>query len=146
MAGHELDRFIEAQERDYERALAEIRAGQKCTHWIWYVFPQLQGLGRSDYCHIYGIYGLEEATDYLANECLSERLVTISRALLELDTNDPVQVLGKIDARKVRSCMTLFALVEGADPVFRQVLDKFYDGAPDERTLELLGVAWPSQG
>ena len=143
MADYDIRRFIEPQQRDFDRALAEIRAGRKRTHWIWYIFPQVQGLGHSDYCHLYGIYGLEEATAYLADEYLADHLLTISRAFLELDSDDAEDILGPIDALKVRSCMTLFALVEGADPVFRQVIDKYYGGEPDSRTLEILDVEWP---
>ena len=91
---YDLQRFKDAQERDYQQALAEIRAGRKRSHWIWYVFPQLQGLGRSPMCARYGIRGMGEAEAYLADETLRGRLVEISRALLELDGNDPVAVMG----------------------------------------------------
>ncbi len=136
---YNLQRFIDAQERDYEQALAEIRAGRKTSHWIWYVLPQLRGLGRSAMCERYGIDGLGEAQAYLADATLRTRLVEISRALLELDGDDPVAVMGYIDALKLRSCMTLFSRVEGADPVFQAVLDKYYGGKPDPLTLDLLG-------
>lgn len=151
MGGYDVVRFVEAQDQgcglphsDYRSALAEIRAGHKDSHWIWYIFPQLEALGRGDFCHRYGMRGLGEAQAYLANDVLRARLVEISRALLALETNDPVTVLGRIDARKVRSCMTLFALADGEEPVFREVLLKYYGGCPDERTLELLGVEWNS--
>ncbi len=147
-SGQQLSRFIDAQDfggrgwsATYEVALSELRRGRKVTHWIWYVFPQLEGLGRSEMCDIYGIRGIEEATAYLANPTLRERLVTVSEALLELPTRDAQAVLGRIDARKVRSCMTLFSLVEGTDPVFGRVIDEYYGGQPDPRTLELLGLA-----
>lgn len=136
---YDLQRFKDAQEWDYEQALAEIRAGRKRSHWIWYVFPQLEGLGHSFMCARYGVRGLGEAKAYLADETLRDRLVEISQALLELGDNDPVAVMGHIDALKLRSCMTLFSLVEGADPVFQAVLDKYYGGEPDPLTLELLG-------
>lgn len=152
MSGYDVERFVEAQNQgcglansDYQSALAEIRAGHKDSHWIWYIFPQLEGLGRSDFCNTYGVHGLGEAQAYLANDVLRARLVEISRALLELETNDPVVVLGRTDARKVRSCMTLFALADGEEPVFREMLRKYYDGCPDGRTLELLGVEWNDQ-
>lgn len=138
---YDLQRFKDAQERDYDTALAEIRAGRKITHWIWYVFPQLKGLGKSDMCDRYGIDGLGEANAYLADPTLRARLVEMSRALLSLDSNDPVVVMGKmghIDAKKLRSCMTLFSRAEGSDPAFQAVLDKYYEGEPDSRTLELL--------
>lgn len=140
MAQDSIGRFIRAQEYDYNRALAEIRSGRKRSHWIWYIFPQVQGLGRSAMCQRYGIHGLEEAREYLANPLLSQRLSEISHALLNLDTSDPVSVLGGVDAMKVRSCMTLFSLVEGSDPVFKQVLNKYYGGKPDEATLRILEI------
>lgn len=136
---YDLQRFKDAQEWDYQTALAEIRSGRKLSHWIWYVFPQLRGLGRSSMCARYGIEGMGEAEAYLDDETLRARLVEISQALLELDTNDPVAVMGGIDALKLRSCMTLFSLARNADPAFQEVLDKYYGGMPDRRTLELLG-------
>lgn len=135
---YDLQRFKDAQEGDYTSALAEIRVGRKMTHWIWYVFPQLKGLGRSFMCDIYGIRGIGEANAYLADPILRARLVEISQALLDLDGNDPVAVMGRIDALKLRSCMTLFSRAKGADPVFEAVLAKYYDGKPDPRTLEMI--------
>ncbi len=137
---YDLQRFKDAQGWDYETALAEIRSGRKLSHWIWYVFPQMQGLGRSSMCARYGIEGMDEAEAYLDDKTLRARLVEISQALLGLDTNDPVQVMGGIDAVKLRSCMTLFSRARNTDPVFQSVLDKYYRGEPDRRTLELLGV------
>lgn len=137
---YDLQRFKNAQERDYESALAEIRAGRKQSHWIWYVFPQLKGLGRSHMCARYGIDGIGEAKAYLADETLRSRLVEISQALLELGGNDPVAIMGHIDALKLRSCMTLFSCVPDSDPVFNAVLDKYYDGKPDQLTLKMLGI------
>lgn len=138
---YDLQRFKDAQEQDYQTALAEIRAGRKQSHWIWYVFPQLKGLGRSAMCAYYGIDGMGEATAYLADDMLRERLVEISRALLSLDGSDPVAVMGGIDALKLRSSMTLFSLVPGTDPVFQEVLDRYYGGEPDPLTLRILGRA-----
>jgi uncharacterized protein (DUF1810 family) len=137
---YDLKRFKDAQEQDYEVALAEIRSGRKRSHWIWYIFPQLQGLGHSALCARYGIFGIEEAEAYLEDETLRGRLVEISQALLELDANDPAAVMGGIDALKLRSCMTLFSRARNADPTFQAVLDKYYGGEPDRRTLELLGM------
>ncbi|MBR3225792.1 MAG: DUF1810 domain-containing protein [Atopobiaceae bacterium] len=136
---YDLQRFKDAQERDYATALAEIRAGRKTTHWIWYVFPQLQGLGRSAMCVRYGIDGPGEAEAYLVDPTLRARLVEVSRALLALGGNDPVAVMGRIDARKLRSCMTLFSRAEGADPAFEAVLAKYFGGEPDPLTLAMLG-------
>lgn len=136
---YDLARFKDAQTWDYPQALAEIRAGRKVTHWIWYVFPQLRGLGRSDMADFYGIEGMGEAQAYLADEELRANLVEISQALLGLDTNDPDAVMGCIDAIKLRSSMTLFSHTPGTDPVFEAVLRTYYGGSPDLRTLEMLG-------
>ena len=150
MGDYDTRRFVEAHEHgcflprsDYRTALAEIRAGRKRSHWIWYIFPQVQGLGRSDLCLEYGVHGLDEAKELMKDEVFASHLREISQALLSLDTRDPVAVLGGIDAKKVRSCMTLFALASGGEQVFLDVLREFYGGKPDERTLELLGVSWP---
>lgn len=135
----DLSRFIKAQERDYETALAEIRSGRKRSHWIWYVFPQIAGLGMSSTAQFYSIKDLDEAKDYLDNPYLRSNLIEISEALLGLDCSDPDYVFGYPDNLKVRSSMTLFKYAsEGKHPVFQQVLDKFYDGADDWRTQELL--------
>ena len=123
-----LKRFIKAQERDYAAALAEIRSGFKTSHWIWYVFPQLRGLGMSSMSEFYGIAGLEEAKAYLAHPVLGARLREISTALLAHAGQAAWAILGEIDAMKVRSSMTLFDAVE-PDSVFSQVLDAFYGGA-----------------
>ena len=133
-----LDRFIKAQEHTYPAALREIRSGQKQSHWMWFIFPQLRGLARSSMAHIYGIEGLDEAWAYLAHPILSARLTEISEALLQLETNDPVAILGDTDAKKLRSSMTLFALISEDGSVFHHVLDRFYDGQMDDRTLKLL--------
>ena len=133
-----LDRFLKAQEGDYEIALSEIRAGRKRSHWIWYIFPQLKGLGRSGTSEYYGIDGLEEAKAYLENSVLRGRLIEISEALLGLKSDDADDVMGFPDNLKLRSSMTLFALAEPECKVFQQVLDKFFGGKMDERTVELL--------
>ena len=133
-----LERFLTAQEHHYATALAEIRRGRKDSHWIWYVFPQLKGLGKSDYSQYYGISGLEEARAYLAHPVLRARLLEISQALLEQENRDPQAVMGHIDSRKLRSSMTLFAAAEPDCPVFGQVLDAFFGGQQDPLTLKLL--------
>lgn len=132
-----LDRFIKAQENDYETALNEIENGHKQSHWIWYIFPQLQGLGFSSMSQYYGIKDEEEAIDYMNHPVLRERLLEISQALLSLDCNDPVRVMGYPDNLKLQSSMTLFSIVS-KEPVFQKVLDKFYDGQEDQSTLEKL--------
>jgi len=139
----DLSRFLNAQARDYATALAEIRAGRKRSHWMWYVFPQLGGLGSSPTAERYAIRGLDEARAYLAEPTLRARLEEISGALLALPGDDPGAVLGWPDELKLRSSMTLFALADPACPVFRAVLDKYYGGEPDRRTLALAGVDWP---
>ena len=134
-----LGRFVEAQERDYSRALSEIRQGRKRSHWIWYVFPQLAGLGYSHNARFYGLSGAEEAQAYLDHPVLGARLTEISQALLEVEGRTAHDILGSPDDLKVRSCATLFATVAPAGSVFQQVLDQYYGGEADSKTLELLG-------
>ena len=133
-----LKRFLDAQQYEYARALQEIRGGRKCSHWIWYIFPQLKELGYSDMAKFYGIRDLAEAKAYLAEPTLRARLIEISEALLKLPENDPNKVMGYPDDLKLRSSMTLFAAADPDCPVFQQVLDKYFDGKPDQRTLDLL--------
>ena len=135
---YDLDRFVKAQAYDYDAALREIRSGRKRSHWMWYIFPQLQGLGFSSTAQYYGIRDLEEAKAYIAHPVLGPRLKEISEALLGLDTCDPSAVMGYPDDLKLRSCMTLFELAAPEQPVFGHVLEKYYAGRRDERTLELL--------
>ena len=133
----DLDRFARAQDGGtYEQALAELRAGRKRSHWIWFVFPQAAGLGRSQTARFYSIGSKEELEAYVAHPVLMPRLVEAARALLGLPGCDPVAILGGIDAVKVRSCMTLFELASD-EPVFAAVLDKYYRGSRDELTLEI---------
>jgi uncharacterized protein (DUF1810 family) len=134
---YDLSRFHKAQQGSYETALAEIRSGRKRSHWIWYIFPQIQGLGFSSTAQYYAIENLEEAKAYLADPVLRERLLEISNALLALDSCDPSEVMGYPDDLKLRSSMTLFSLAEPECTVFRDVLDKFYDGQEDSRTIAL---------
>jgi uncharacterized protein (DUF1810 family) len=134
----DLSRFVDAQASGvYEQALRELRAGRKQGHWIWFVFPQIAGLGRSETSRCYALSGLDEAAAYLAHPVLGPRLVESARALLELPGDDAVAVLGPVDAQKLRSSMTLFAEA-GGDPVFRQVLDRYFAGARDDATLNCL--------
>ena len=133
-----LDRFLDAQEHIYEIALKEIKSGEKETHWMWYIFPQLRGLGKSQMAYAYGINGLEEAKAYLAHPVLSARLVEITEALLEHTDIIIEDLIGDLDVLKLRSCMTLFAFLSEEGSVFHQVLDCFYDGKMDEHTIELI--------
>src|ERR1700749_870533 len=133
-----LERFKQAQERDYEIALSEIKNGKKRSHWMSYIFPQVTGLGSTDISKHYAITGIREATDYLMDETLGLRLSNSCKALLELETNDAFTVLGSPDNLKLKSSMTLFEAVPATFPVFGQVLDKFYQGERDQRTLDIL--------
>lgn len=133
----EFERFYKAQATWYEIALAEIKAGRKRSHWIWFIFPQLQALGRSNNAFYYGIMNLEHAKEYLDDIVLRARLIEISQALLALETNNPVQVMGNIDSMKLRSCMTLFHLADPTCETFTKVLDKFFNGQLDEKTVAL---------
>ena len=138
MYTHSVERYIEPQDFLYATALAEIKSGKKSSHWMWFIFPQLRGLARSSMAHIYGIEDLDEAWAYLAHPILSTRLIEISEALLESESNDPVVILGNVDAKKLRSSMTLFALISEDGSVFHRVLERFYNGEMDESTLKLL--------
>ncbi len=135
---YNLERFREAQKDDYETALEEIRSGMKLTHWIWYIFPQLKELGYSSTARYYGIDGRGEAEAYLKDDVLRGRLIEISEALLSLDSSDPEEVMGYPDNLKLRSCMTLFEYIAPGIDVFGKVLEKFYSGEKDEKTIELL--------
>ena len=135
---YDLSRFHRAQARDYDQALSEIRAGYKRSHWIWYIFPQIQGLGYSSTAQFYAIQDLGEAKAYLADPVLRERLLEISGALLGLENSDPSRVMGYPDDLKLRSSMTLFSLAEPDNPVFPAVLKKFFHGSMDERTVAIV--------
>lgn len=132
-----IERFIDAQKTDYKIALAEIERGRKQSHWIWYIFPQLVGLGRSCYSTLYGIRGREEAEAYLQNEVLGRRLREITNALLMHNDKSAEEIFGGLDAMKVRSSMTLFDAIS-PDDIFAQVLDTFYDGKRCEFTLSAI--------
>ncbi len=134
----DLQRFVDAQSGTYDRVLAELRAGRKSSHWMWFVFPQVAGLGRSATAQHYAISGLDEARAYLAHPVLGPRLVESAQALTELPGSDPVQVLGPVDAVKLRSSMTLFAHAAPDEPVFRAVLDRYFGGHEDEATTSRL--------
>lgn len=134
---NDLERFLKAQEKDYDIALNEIRSGRKESHWIWYIFPQISGLGFSSTSKYYSIKDKKEAEDYLKNKILRNRLLEISNALLELDSDDATYIMGYPDDLKLKSCMTLFSLVSDEE-VFQKVLNKFYDGEKDEMTISLL--------
>ena len=136
----DLQRFIDAQDQagTYDAALAELRAGRKRSHWMWFVFPQIAGLGQSPISRRFAISSLDEAQAYLAHPVLGPRLIESARALTELATGSPQEVFGHIDALKLRSSMTLFARADPDEPVFGQVLAQFFGGAADESTVRLL--------
>lgn len=139
MKEYDLSRFITSQQTDYPTALAEIKSGKKTTHWIWYIFPQIKGLGQSSPSVYYAIQSLEEARQFLAHPYLGANLIEISKALLELESNNPVGVMGThTDAVKLRSSMTLFSIADETQPVFQAVLDKFFGGEPDPLTISIL--------
>ena len=131
---------MKAHQTDYQRALTEIKNGKKISHWMWYIFPQLKGLGRSFTSEYYGIQDLDEAKAYLADPILGRHLIEICNALLSLDTNDATEVMGRPDDRKLKSSMTLFDAATESSDVFRLVLEKYYNGKKDYRTLEMLGI------
>ncbi len=141
----DLQKFIDAQDRGYsfgetyQTALSEMKQGEKVSHWIWYVFPQIQGLGLSGTTAYFSIKDIEEASDYYAHPILGERLTEITRVLLDIDNDDPMTVFGYPDAYKIRSCMTLFKHAAPEQKLFQQVLDKLCRGIEDDKTLEILG-------
>ena len=135
---YNLEIFIKMQQEDYDIALKEIESGKKKTHWIWYIFPRLKGLGSSRMADYYGIDGIEEARAYLENEYLRNHLIEIANALLALKSNNPTEILGYPDDLKVRSSMTLFYYADKKIEVFKKVIDQFYNGAFDKRTIYLL--------
>ncbi len=134
----DLDRFVQAQAKDYARALSELRAGRKMTHWMWYVLPQLRGLGSSSMATHYGIGSLDEARAYLAHPVLGPRLLECAEAMNRLRDTSATEVLGHVDAAKFKSCLTLFLEVEPDNEVLREALRKYYAGVEDERTIALL--------
>ena len=134
---YKLTRFLDAQNQVYLNALSEIRKGCKQTHWMWFIFPQLKGLGKSSTAEYYGIGGLEEASAYLRHPVLGKHLIEISNVLLESEGKSAFDIFGSPDDMKLRSSMTLFAVAANTHPVFEQVLDKYFSGIPDELTLKI---------
>ncbi len=137
---HNLQRFLEAQQDDYQQALAEIRSGRKRSHWMWYIFPQYDGLGFSSTSKRYAIKSVAEAEAYLRHSVLGPRLVDCAEAVLGVEGRSASEVFGSPDDIKLRSCVTLFAAVSPAGSVFERVLEKFFRGVRDEKTLRLMGV------
>ena len=135
---HDLKRFVDAQQPIYDRALAELHAGSKQSHWMWFIFPQLAGLGHSSMAQRYGIKGADEATAYLQHPLLGPRLDECTAALLQHTERSARQILGSTDDMKLRSSMTLFTAVAPETTLYRQVLDQFYSGQADFTTLARL--------
>lgn len=148
---HNLNRFVEAQKRDYERALSEVSGGQKRSHWMWYIFPQYDGLGFTATSKHYAIKSLDEAKAYLAHPVLGPRLLKCAQTVVDLDGRSANQIFGSPDDLKLRSCATLFAFVSANGSVFHRLIEKYYAGLFDDRTLRLLGkdaptTAGPTEG
>ncbi len=137
---YNLARFVQAQASDYERALGELRAGKKRTHWSWYILPQLQGLGSSGMSTFYAIKSIAEARAYIGHPLLGPRLKECVAAMNALPGVSATQVLGDVDAAKFRSCLTLFSQVEGLESLFGQALNRYFQGEPDRQTLALLAA------
>ena len=135
---HDLLRFVEAQERTYAQALAEIRDGRKRSHWMWFIFPQIDGLGSSPTSRRYAIRGLAEAEAYVRHPVLGPRLVECAEAALAVEGRSAFEIFGSPDDMKLRSCATLFTRASPAGSVFERLLARYYAGSPDARTLELL--------
>ena len=135
---YDLERFLKAQESDYAIALSEIRNGRKQSHWMWYIFPQIAGLGLSVTSKFYAIEGLPEAGEYLEHSILGKRLIEISKVLTQIEGKTANQIFGSPDDLKLKSCMTLFCAVKNTHPVFQEVLDKYFNGKQDLKTLALI--------
>lgn len=136
---YNLQRFIDAQEINYDKALYEIKRGKKWSHWMWYIFPQINGLGHSSTSSYYSIKTMDEAKEYLNNDILRKHLIEISEELYKL--NDSIyDILGYIDALKLNSCMTLFNYIDPSIDIFLKIIDKFYNGKKDERTIDILNM------
>lgn len=137
---HNLARFLQAQESDYEQALSELRQGQKRSHWIWYIFPQLDGLGFSSTAKHYAIKSLEEAKAYLDHPVLGPRLLECAEAVYGVAGRSATQVMGSPDDLKLKSCATLFEYVSPSNSIFNRLIQKYYQGEPDDKTLARLGI------
>jgi len=133
-----MKRFLDAQQSSFETALSEIKRGRKQTHWMWYIFPQIQGLGFSETSKFYAIKDLSEAREYLQHPVLGTRLIQISHALLEGEEKNANKIFGTPDDLKLKYSMTLFASLENTDPVFQGVLNKFFQGKKDEKTIGVI--------
>ena len=133
-----LQRFLKAQEQDYAIALSELKNGKKQSHWMWYIFPQIHGLGISETSRFYAIKNIDEGEEFLKDPVLGKRLIDICNELLNLENDDAHKIFGSPDDVKLHSSMTLFSSFPNTDPVFGKVLDKFFAGKKDDRTLQII--------
>lgn len=133
-----LSRFLEAQENTYSSALREIKSGRKTSHWMWFIFPQITGLGSTDYSIKYSIKSVNEARSYLKHPVLGKRLIEISSELLNIQGKSALDILGSPDNKKLRSSMTLFNYVSGNEKLFQKVLNKYFEAEPDSKTLQII--------
>jgi uncharacterized protein (DUF1810 family) len=140
---YDLNRFVQAQKTDYEQALSEIKSGRKCSHWMWYIFPQFEGLGFSATSKEYSIKSVAEAEAYLSHPVLGPRLTECAEAALSVKGRSAYDIFGSPDDTKLRSCATLFACVSPAGSVFDRLLDQYFRGERDHKTLRLLGIPPP---
>jgi uncharacterized protein (DUF1810 family) len=137
---NELIRFLEAQNQVYLKALSEIKEGKKNSHWMWYIFPQIKGLGSSETAKQYAIKDLNEATVYLKHPILGKHLIEISEEVFNLNGKTATQIFGTPDDMKLRSCMTLFANVKNSNPIFQKIIVKYFNGIPDDLTLQIVNL------
>jgi uncharacterized protein (DUF1810 family) len=137
---HNLERFITAQKAVFQTAIAELQNGRKESHWMWYIFPQIQGLGFTETSKFYAIKNLQEAKEFLNHRVLGPRLILISSVLLDSPLKDAHKIFGSPDDLKLHSSMTLFSEVPDADPVFKKVLEKFFESRKDNKTLKMLSI------
>ncbi|KQB40271.1 DUF1810 domain-containing protein [Flavobacterium aquidurense] len=137
-SNNDLLRFLDAQNKLYLTAFSEIKKGKKETHWMWFIFPQIKGLGQSDTANYYAINDLKEATDFLEHPILGKHLIEISELFLTFKRKSADGILGDLDARKLRSSMTLFSLVDNTNPIFQEVLEAFFSGESDPSTLSII--------
>lgn len=138
MKNYNLERFITAHNRDYDIACNELKQGKKLSHWMWYIFPQIKGLGKSSTSEYYGIQSLDEAKAYINHPILSNNMIKVCQVLLSLESNNPTEIFGRPDDMKLKSSMTLFSLAADDNRIFVRVLDKFYNGKLDNRTIRIV--------
>ncbi|MEZ0182435.1 MULTISPECIES: DUF1810 domain-containing protein [Flavobacterium] len=137
-SNNDLARFLDAQNKLYLTALSEIKKGKKETHWMWFIFPQVKGLGKSDTANLYAIADLKEASEFLEHPILGKHLIEISELLLTFKRKSADGILGDLDARKLRSSMTLFSMTENTNPIFQEILDAFFSGESDPLTISII--------